>query len=70
MVAETAWLIEMTNSDAPIPRYWNPAPNKGWVWSPNEAIRFSRKVDAEDYLAGQRIKLGGRAVEHMWVESR
>ena len=63
---ETAWLIEMIHNDAPSPRYWNPAPNKGWVWDHNEAIRFAREQDARNYLAGSRC-LGGKPVEHVWT---
>lgn len=62
----TGWLIEMNHNTAPIPRYWNPAPDKGWMWDANEAIRFSRKQDAQDYLAGHR-GLSGKAVEHKWI---
>lgn len=63
----TAWLIEMLHNDAPIPRYWNPAPNKGWVWDVNKAIRFCRQQDAEDYLANPSL-IQGKAVEHKWLD--
>lgn len=63
----SAWLIEMNQNTAPIPRYWNPAPNKGWVWNANEAIRFSRECDARDYLDGQSMPLGGKPTEHKFI---
>lgn len=65
--AAPVWLIEMIHNDAPIPRWWNPAPNKGWVWDANDAIRFAREQDARDYLDGQRLKIGGRPTEHKFL---
>ncbi len=67
MPNETAWLIEMVNNDAPMPRYWNPSRFKaGWVWDANEAIRFCRKQDAQDYLDGTAL-LSGNPVEHEFI---
>lgn len=65
---EVCWLIEMLHNDAPMPRYWNPSRHKkGWVWDANDAIRFVRQQDAQDYLDGEQCRLSGKTVEHVFL---
>lgn len=61
-----AWLIE-TDSNSVI-NYFQPRSRTGWTTSANEAIRFARKKDAEDfiyaYCLDDEVKV--RVVEHGW----
>ena len=64
---ETAWLIEMKEPEhnkPPVPRWWHP--KHGWMWDANLALRFARKLDADDYIA-ERNCLPGKAAEHRFL---
>ena len=66
---EYAWVIEAADNDLPGPRYYNlnqDLPNF-WTLDHNEAIRFARKVDAEQLWAylGDEVQ-PVRFVEHGW----
>jgi hypothetical protein len=67
MSDETGWLCEMSELGQIL--YWeiDPRSDDGGGWTPdaNKAIRFARKVDAENFIAD----IGwtdATAVEHMW----
>lgn len=68
MATEYGWLIEDAEDDArPGPRYYDLSPDSPafWTLDHNEAMRFSRKVDAErlcNYLGIEPVRI----VEHAW----
>lgn len=68
---ETVWLIEMVQNGAPLPRWWNPSKFKspGWVWDANQALRFPREQDAQDFLNGHAFPIGGKPVEHVFLRN-
>jgi hypothetical protein len=53
-MAETAWLLEWSGRENDrVCLWWHPGP--GWVRDANKAIRFSRRIDAEDYAKAHRM---------------
>lgn len=68
MAAEYGWLIEDgADERRPGPRYYelNPDTSGFWTTDHNEAVRFSRKIDAErfcNYLGIENVRI----VEHAW----
>lgn len=66
---EFGWVIERYYGDTL--QYWGGWPELATSWSssPNDAIRFARKQDADCIL--NRLCGGlGRAVEHGWMPKR
>jgi len=62
---ESSWLVEWPISDNLPARWWHPG--GGWMIDANKAIRFARKVDAEDFIANTRLVGGIVATEHVWL---
>jgi len=65
---ETAWLIEFKQSASQRPAWYGADDTEGlgMVTNANDAIRFSRKIDAEKVIEG----IGWTeafAVEHVWM---
>lgn len=66
---EIGWLVEMiepANNKAPCPRWWHP--DTGWTWDSNNALRFAREKDAQDYITSSR-GIHGKATKHSWHPS-
>ena len=64
---EIGWLVEMSepeNNKSPAPRWWHP--KTGWTLDANNALRFAREKDAEDYINSQS-GLSGKPAEHGWI---
>lgn len=65
MSGETGWLIELPHSNGGIPRWWCGSSNDGehplWSGDANRAVRFSRKVDAEQVMV---TTLGSLSYSH------
>lgn len=61
---DTAWLVEWSSDGHQPARWWHPGP--GWTIDAGAALRFSRKQDAEDYIAGSNMKWAV-ATEHSWM---
>jgi hypothetical protein len=60
-----AWLVEWPpDEDQPV-RWWHP--KHGWTIHANRAIRFSREVDATDYIAAIKMPWC-KAIEHKWLD--
>ena len=59
------WLIEWPGSDNFPTRWWHPV--TGWMLGANDAVRFSRKVDAESYMADMHVGDKLVATEHEWI---
>jgi hypothetical protein len=67
---EAAWLIELPTT--PSPRWLTAKGTINWTFDSNEALRFSRKQDAEDLIASHDILIhtnGVFASEHIWLEN-
>lgn len=73
---QKAWVIEdgQSSIDASMYATCKAGLNSRWTYLHEEAIRFSRKKDAEEYAALHlpviNEKLGGkpyRILEHLWV---
>jgi hypothetical protein len=67
MATETAWLVEMKDTREAV-RYLTMRPHVAGFWTTDadEAIRFCRKQDADDYIAFWDDEDVSRAVEHAW----
>ena len=69
------WVIEHRDSEACSPRYWTGNTVSGFTadWSSdrNEALRFSRKKDADRIRASFLLGVSGghRIAEHGWINS-
>ncbi|MDB5440886.1 MAG: hypothetical protein JWM33_3313 [Caulobacteraceae bacterium] len=62
---ETAWLIEWPAHGAGGPTWWR---GRGFTSDSNEAIRFSRKQDAENCLHSDAMgRLPVIVTEHQWI---
>ena len=65
--ADVAWLIE--SDEKFFPRWWT---GEAWSLDVNEAIRFSRQIDAERVMVKQRLTaycyFSARATQHEWVK--
>jgi hypothetical protein len=69
-MGETGWLIEHPSE----PKWMTLKPAEalwGVVWTSNslEALRFARRVDAEDYYACHLDDMPGRITEHQWCDA-
>lgn len=69
-MAKYGWLIEMKPDGTPGPAYYDLGPRSPTFWTldHNDAMRFSRKVDAERLIAYLGIQ-EGIPVEHAWDET-
>lgn len=63
-VPESAWLVEWPANENLPARWWHPT--VGWCVDANVALRFSRKQDADDYIATRQMGNHGVATEHVW----
>lgn len=61
---ETGWLVEWPSDGHQPVRWWHP--RHGWTIDASAAIRFVRKQDAGDYIAGSTMKWA-IATEHSWA---
>lgn len=68
-VEETGWVIEAAESEVSHPLYWAGSfGDERNLWSHDSlnAVRMSRKVDAEAVAAGILTGYAVRIAEHMW----
>lgn len=63
-----AWVIEDAESQPCAPRYYTLCPGKLQFWSEHneDALRFARKEDAENYVLHFVQHDGARVAEHGW----
>lgn len=64
MTAESGWVIEQGASEPCAPLYW--IGSGAWVSNHMEAIRFARKVDAEQAALMMLDGINVRIAEHIW----
>lgn len=64
---ETGWLVEDSHKFGyPQYRYFDSTGLVGWTRDANEAIRFARRIDAEQFAAADEDAF--HIVEHMWCQ--
>lgn len=65
-----AWVIEEASSPTSAPRYYTLRPDAPhfWTYDHNDALRFARQKDADDYVAHFVQVDGARVCEHGWTE--
>lgn len=66
MATEFGWLIEDGASEVSKPRYWS---GIGWDYDHNRAIRYARRIDAENEAVGlddTELPHRHRICEHGW----
>lgn len=68
---DMAWLIEREDSDPAAPKYWSgkdrdPTRYSAWTSNHQQAIRFSRKIDAERVVSRALKGVAVRICEHGW----
>lgn len=69
MRSETGWLIEQVIGGRAV--WWRARAECGRLWTvdANEAVRFSRKLDAERVIMARvdPFMSGAFATDHMWI---
>jgi len=67
-----AWVIECGGSKPDRPLYMSGVDGLGrfkWAYDAADAVRFSRRVDAEAVAAGDTLTTKHRICEHGWIEA-